>query len=90
MEPQRRLYWIVWPSFLAAGLVEFVFFAVVNPRELYLFGEPMRLSAIATYSIGFFCFWAICAVSSAATCFFQSAADLNQHARRPSLTRTEP
>jgi hypothetical protein len=53
--------------------VEVLFFLIVNPQELYLFGEPTQFSPIATYSIGFFCFWAICAASSMTTCFFQSS-----------------
>nr|ART40371.1 K342 [uncultured bacterium] len=34
-----------------------------------MFGEPVHFSSLATYSIGFFCFWAICAASSMATCY---------------------
>ena len=68
-----KLYWVLWPSFLVAGVVELLFFLIVNPRELYLFGEATQFSPVATYSIGFFCFWAICAASSMATCFFQSS-----------------
>ena len=66
-----KLYWVFWPSFLVAGVVELLFFLIVNPRELYMFGEPTQFSPIASYSIGFFFFWAICASSSMATCFFQ-------------------
>jgi hypothetical protein len=77
----NRLYWILWPSFLVAGLVEVLFFTVINPQDLYLFGEPVNFSPVATYSIGFFAFWAICAASSLATCFFQrSARDINAEA----------
>lgn len=75
----NKLYLIIWPSFLIAGIAEIVFFTLVNPQELYLFGQPVTYSAIATYSIGFFAFWAICAASSYATVFFQrSGKDINQ------------
>ncbi len=75
----RRLMWILWPSFLVAGVAEGVFFTVIDPQELYLFGEAVHLSKIATYSIGFFGFWAVCASSSFMTCFLQrSAAEVNQ------------
>ena len=47
-----KLIQILWPSFLVAGAAEIVFFTVVAPKELYLFGEPAHFSAIATYSIG--------------------------------------
>ncbi len=73
-----KLFWIVWPSFLVAGITEILFFAIIQPQDLYFFGQPVNLSPLATYSIGFFAFWAICAASSLATCFFQrSAADIN-------------
>jgi hypothetical protein len=73
-----RLYFILWPSFLVAGIAEIVFFTIINPQELYLLGQPVNFSILATYSFGFFAFWAICAASSYATCFFQrSGSDIN-------------
>jgi hypothetical protein len=74
-----RTLWVLWPSFLVAGIAEGIFFIVIDPQELYLFGEPVHLSKIATYSIGFFGFWAVCAASSLMTCFLQrSAAEVNK------------
>ena len=77
------LKWIqvLWPSFLVAGIAEAVFFTVINPQELYLFGEPVKYSLTATYSIGFFGFWLVGAASSLLTLFFQrSSAEINaQH-----------
>ncbi|MDD2669218.1 MULTISPECIES: hypothetical protein [Zoogloea] len=70
-----KLIQVLWPSFLVAGIVEIVFFTVVNPQELYLLGQPVHFSTIATYSIGFFGFWLICAASSLATLFFQQTSD---------------
>jgi hypothetical protein len=67
----NKLFFIFWPSFLIAGIAEVVFFTVVNPQELYLFGQAVNFSTVATYSIGYFGFWTICAASSYATCFFQ-------------------
>jgi hypothetical protein len=75
------LKWIqvLWPSFLVAGVAEIFFFTVVAPQELYWFGEPVSLSPMATYSIGFFGFWLACAASSLATLFFQrTAAEINR------------
>lgn len=60
---------VLWPSFLVAGVAESLFFTLVNPRELYLFGETVAFSPIATYSIGFFAFWAVCAASSLLTVY---------------------
>ena len=59
---------ILWPSFLAAGLAEVVFFTLFDP-------EDFELARLAAYSIGFFCFWTIAAASSALTCFLQRSAD---------------
>nr|ART37423.1 E141 [uncultured bacterium] len=60
---------VLWPSFLVAGIAEGIFFTLIDPQELYLFGEPVHFSSLTTYSIGFFCFWVICAASSMATCY---------------------
>lgn len=75
----QRLIHILWPSFIVAGIAEILFFTVIDPQELYLFGQPVHLSRLATYSVGFFAFWALCAASSMTTCFFQrTAAEINQ------------
>ncbi|NLF54875.1 MAG: hypothetical protein GX576_10875 [Thauera phenolivorans] len=70
------LKWIqvLWPSFLIAAVAEAVFFTVIDPQELYLFGEPVDYSRIATYSIGFLGFWLVCAASSLSTIFLQRPA----------------
>jgi hypothetical protein len=57
---------ILWPSFLAAGMAEVVFFTVFDPSDF----DAGRLAA---YSIGFFLFWALAAASSALTCFLLGA-----------------
>ena len=75
----RRIMWVLWPSFVVAGIAEGVFFTVIDPQELYLFGEAVHLSKVATYSIGFFGFWVVCAASSLMTWFLQrSAAEVNK------------
>lgn len=63
----KLIWFVLWPSFMVAGAAELAFFAVINPQELYLFGEPVHYSRVATYSIGFFGFWAVCAASSILT-----------------------
>jgi len=79
-----KIFWVLWPSFLVAGVAEGLFFTVIDPQELYLLGQPVRLSMTATYSIGFLCFWAICAASSALTWFLQrGAADINKGVGAP-------
>ena len=42
-----------------------------DPRDMMFFGDPITWSREAVYTVGFFVFWAICAASSAATCFLQ-------------------
>ena len=68
---QEKLIWILWPSFIVAGVAEVVFFTAFDPQELIVFGEPVAWSRTAVYSIGFFVFWALTAATSALTCFFQ-------------------
>lgn len=70
---------VLWPSFLVAGIAEMVFFTLIDPQLLYFLGEPVEYSSIATYSIGFFAFWAICAASSLLTIFLQRKADEINH-----------
>lgn len=65
----RALLWILWPSFLAAGLAEVVMFSVLDPHDLLVFGQPITASREAVYSVAFLVFWAICAASSAITLF---------------------
>jgi hypothetical protein len=68
---REKLIWILWPSFIVAGVAEAVFFTALDPQELIVFGEPVAWSRTAVYSIGFFVFWALTAATSALTCFFQ-------------------
>lgn len=79
----NKLILVLWPSFLVAGVAEIVFFTLVNPQELYLLGKPVYFSSLATYSIGFFAFWVLCACASLATLFFtQGSAEINTPAGR--------
>ena len=71
----QRLIWILWPSFIVGGIAEALFFTAFDPRDMMLFGDPITWSQEAVYSVGFFVFWAICAASSAATCFLQRTSD---------------
>jgi hypothetical protein len=54
---------LLWPSFLVAALAEFVAFAFIDPAALQLTtGEPV--SRLAGYTITFFAFWSIGALSA--------------------------
>lgn len=75
----QKILWVLWPSFVVAGIAEGIFFTVIDPQELYLLGRPVYFSKIATYSLGFFAFWAICAASSLLTWFLQlGAGEINK------------
>lgn len=67
----QRIAWILWPAFLVACAMEFVFFSLFDPSDLTLFGTPMDASRMTIYSVGFFVFWAMGAASSYLTCFLQ-------------------
>jgi hypothetical protein len=73
----HKLMWmrILWPSFLAAGAAETLFFTLFDPMDLFLFGEPLTLSHTAVYSVGFLMCWLFCAASSGLTLFLQRSAD---------------
>jgi hypothetical protein len=83
MSTGKRLIYILWPSFIVAGIAEAVFFTLFDPTDLRFFDREMALSRTAAYSIGFFLFWLFAAGSSALTCFFQrSSAELNRSRRQ--------
>ena len=65
----RLLIWIMWPSFLVAGLAEGLLFSVVHPSELLFFGHQLDISDEGIYTLGFFVIWMFCAFSSALTAY---------------------
>lgn len=58
---------IAWPAFLLAAVLEMVVFAMVDPGDLHWFGQPLTWSRQAVYTMAFFVFWGVTAVSSALT-----------------------
>lgn len=74
----RKAIWILWPSFVVAGIANALVFTFFDPQE----------NRLAWYSLGFAALWVFAAASSAFTCFLQrTAADINrcplQPAERP-------
>jgi hypothetical protein len=65
----KKLMWILWPSFLSAGLIEMLVFALVDPQDLHWFGRNMDISREAIYTIAFFIFWMMVAAASTMTVF---------------------
>jgi hypothetical protein len=79
MNTGRRLIYVLWPSFIVAGVAEALFFTAFDPMDLAFFGSPLTWSRTAVYSVGFFAFWAVAGASSAFTCFLlRSLAEVNR------------
>lgn len=55
---------ILWPSFLAACILEALVFAIVDPAELHWPGHIGTPSTRAIYTVTFFAFWLVCALCS--------------------------
>jgi len=63
----QRLMLILWPSFLVAISASGVYFSLFDPAELDFPGLHASVHPLAVYTIGFFAFWLVGAVSSALT-----------------------
>lgn len=63
---KRYLMWVLWPSFLVAGLLSAMVFALIDPLDIKFFGH-LNIGRMPAYSIGFFIFWFMTALSSAYT-----------------------
>jgi hypothetical protein len=67
---------IAWPAFLAAGVLEALVFAVVDPHELHWFGgAALGWSVQTVYSVSFLIFWAVIATSAAVTALLMLESD---------------
>lgn len=58
---------VLWPSFLMAGGAVGLFFSMVDPADLIVFGRPLEAGRLAVYTMGFLAFWGFGAASSAIT-----------------------
>ena len=59
---------ILWPAFMAAGVLETMVFAVVDPADLHwLSGPSIAWSTQAVYTVTFLIFWAAISTASAVT-----------------------
>lgn len=68
----KRAMWVVWPSFLVAGLLEALVFAVIDPADLLHLLEQ-GWSRTGLYSVAFFAFWAVVAAASALSLWLAGA-----------------
>lgn len=73
---KRLAMTILWPSFLMAGVLEVLVFAVVDPGELHWFGGasidwPMQ----AIYTVTFLIFWGVISTAGALTALLSLESD---------------
>jgi hypothetical protein len=75
----QKWFWTLWPSFLTACIGEGLFFSFIDPQNLYFLGEPVHYAPLASYTVGFFCLWGLCAISSLLTyLLLRPRAEINQ------------
>jgi len=80
----QRLMWVLWPSFLTASVAVGLFFSCVDPGDIHIFGAPIEVSRMTAYSVGFFAFWALGAISSYLSCMLaQSPFEVNRCTLEP-------
>lgn len=81
---------VLWPSFLVAAFATMLFFAWVDPEALVEVTTPsVSLSRTAGYSIGFFFFWLMAAVSSIVTLYLVRTAHETRRSRLGNVTPGE-
>lgn len=64
---KQRVMWILWPAFLAAGVMEMLVFAAFDPLDMHGLARWPELSRTAVYTAAFFVFWLIFALAGAMT-----------------------
>lgn len=64
---RRLLMTILWPSFIMASISVGVIFSLIDPEALVLHSNSPELSDVVVYSIAFFVFWLLGAISSTLT-----------------------
>lgn len=67
----QRVIAILWPSFLTSGVATILFFTAFDPQHLLMETRFAEMSRLGTYSVGFFLFWLLTAITSALTCYFR-------------------
>ena len=66
----QQAIFVLWPSFLVAIAATGLFFSAFNPRDLVPYNLDIQIGPLAAYSIGFFLFWILAALSSFGTMYF--------------------
>lgn len=74
---KQRALQILWPAFMAAGVLEMLVFAVVDPGDLHWFGgPPITWSAQAVYTVTFLIFWVAISTAGAMTALLALESDV--------------
>lgn len=55
---------VLWPSFVAAGVLEVLTFLMVDPLDVHWLGHDLGFGRTAIYSLVFLMYWAACALSA--------------------------
>lgn len=80
-ETSRKCMTVMWPSFLAAGVLELVVFGLVSPEDFKWGDAQLGIGAVGVYTVAFFLFWAIAGLSSyLTTTLSRTCEDLNGEA----------
>jgi len=62
----QRIVAILWPSFIVAGIATIVFTTAFDPDVIF----DHEISRLGGYTISFFLFWLLGAVTATLTCYF--------------------
>lgn len=77
----HRLVTVLWPAFLAAGVMEMLVFAFVAPSELHWGKAFIDMPPAGIYTLAFFAFWGVTSLSSWLTLALSvPRGELNPHA----------
>lgn len=66
---------LLFLSFFTAVLGETFFFAFIDPQTLYLFGQPVVWPPMVVYSVGFFMFWGLTALTAGLVALMSKSGD---------------
>lgn len=85
----QRLMWILWPGFMMAIPAVGIVFTLVDPADLHAFGNPLELSRLGAYTLGFLLFWILGSACSALTVLLQRSPYEVNRCPLPSAGRPE-
>lgn len=82
----QRVVAILWPSFITAGIATVLFTTSFDPAVIF----DYDISRLGIYSICFFMFWSLGAITAAATCYFlKPCATINKISQDKAKNATE-